>query len=479
MLPTEPHLDPLSGAGQSTTDGHFAVYDPATGSKIAEVADASAAEARAAVDRASRAFPTYAAQSSRRRGQWLRDWGDALALARSELTELITREQGKPLAEAKAEVDYAVAYLHWFAEQATRIEGEVLPSPASGRRLFVLRQPVGVAALITPWNFPLAMVMRKAAPALAAGCSVLIKPSELTPLVAQRAIELGLSAGFPDGMLNLVTTRDPQAVVGAWLADERVRKLSFTGSTAVGRLLVAGSAAHLPRLSLELGGNAPFIVFADADLDAAVAGLISAKFRNAGQTCISANRVLLAHEIAEPFIDRLLPRIAELRVGSGMEPQTAIGPLIDARAVAKVERLRLEAVAAGAAELLSGGPRPDLGPHFVAPTVLDRVAPSMSVWREEQFGPLLAIRRFVDESEALNLANDADAGLAAYLYSRDAARQWRCAEALQVGMVGINTGAISSELMPFGGIKASGYGREGAQCGIDEYLERKALSLAL
>jgi succinate-semialdehyde dehydrogenase/glutarate-semialdehyde dehydrogenase len=393
-----------------------------------------------------------------------------------DLAQLMTAEQGKPLAEARGEIAYAASFIEWFAEEARRVYGEVIPSPLADRRLIVIKQPVGVCAAITPWNFPAAMITRKAAPALAAGCTMVVKPAEQTPLSALALAWLGQQAGIPPGVLNIVTG-EPVAIGGELTSNPKVLKLSFTGSTEVGRLLMAQCAPTIKKMSLELGGNAPFIVFEDADLDAAVAGAMVSKYRNAGQTCVCANRFLVQESVKDAFAEKLAAAVAALKVGDGMEEGVTQGPLIDPPALAKVEELLADAVGKGA-RVICGGKRHARGATFFEPTVVVGVTAAMRMAREEIFGPVAPIYSFKDEADAVRMANDTEFGLAAYFYSRDIARVWRVAEALDYGMVGINSGLISNEVAPFGGVKQSGLGREGSRHGIEEYLEIKYLAMA-
>ncbi len=457
---------------------HFEVCNPATGERLALVADLDERDARRAIDVAAAAGPAWRALTGKERGRHLRRWFALIEEHSEELAQLLTAEQGKPLAEARGEIIYAASFVEWFAEEARRICGDVLESPIPGRRMVVLKQPVGVCAAITPWNFPAAMVTRKVAPALAAGCTVILKPAEQTPLTALALAELAQRAGLPPGVFNVLTASAAHTPrIGAELtAHPQVRKLSFTGSTEVGRLLMAQCAPTIKKLSLELGGNAPFIVFDDADLDAAVAGALHCKFRNAGQTCISANRLLVQSGIHDAFVEKLAEAMGRLKVGQGTEEGVQVGPLIDAAARKKVEAHIADALEQGA-RLVYGGQPHALGGNFFTPTLLTGITPAMRCSREETFGPLAPILCFETEEEALRLANDTESGLAAYCYTRDAARQWRVAEALETGMVGINSSAISNEVGPFGGIKQSGLGREGSKYGIEEYLEMKYLSL--
>ncbi|MDY0012684.1 MAG: NAD-dependent succinate-semialdehyde dehydrogenase [Rhodocyclaceae bacterium] len=461
----------------AATDGAtLSVTNPADGSLLARVPRMGAAETRRAIAAAEAALPGWRDLLAKERAAVLRHWFDLMLAHAEDLARLMTAEQGKPLAEARGEVNYAAAFVEWFAEEGKRIHGETLPTPGADRRLLVIRQPVGVCAAITPWNFPAAMITRKVAPALAAGCTVVVKPAEQTPLTALALAELAQRAGFPAGVINVITG-DPLAIGGELCASPVVRKLSFTGSTEVGRLLMAQCAPTIKKLSLELGGNAPFIVFDDADLDAAVEGALASKYRNSGQTCVCANRLLVQAGIHDAFAARLTEAVAKLPVGPGDQPGVVQGPLIDQDAVAKVEHHIADALGKGA-RLLTGGKRHALGGSFFEPTVLADVTPAMAVAREETFGPVAPLFRFSTEEEAVALANATEFGLAAYFYSRDLGRVFRVAEALEYGMVGINTGLISNEVAPFGGVKQSGLGREGSRHGIEEYLEMKYLCLA-
>ena len=462
----------------STDAGTFRVENPADGSLIAEVADCGAPEARAATDAASRAFSCWRKLLAKERAAHLQAWLALVRRNQEDLARLISLEQGKPLVESRGEVAYGAGYIEWFAEEAKRTYGDVIPETAPGRKIIVTKEPVGVAAAITPWNFPIAMLARKIAPALAAGCTIVAKPAEDTPLSALALALLASEAGVPAGVINVVPASRSRAasVADAWLEDERVRKLSFTGSTAVGKHLAQASAPTLKRLSLELGGNAPFIVFEDADLDQAVKGMIAAKFRNAGQTCICANRIYVADAIYDDFAERAVEAVSKLRVGAAGEGGAEIGPLINAKALEKVERHVANAVERGA-RVLIGGERHALGRYFYEPTVLADVDSTMSLSCEETFGPVAPLFRFSTEEEAITAANSTPFGLAAYFYSRDIARVMRFAAALESGMIGINEAAISTEVAPFGGVKDSGYGREGSSYGIDEYLQTKYLCL--
>ena len=451
----------------------FAVRDPAGGSLLAEVANCGAAETRRAIAAADAALPSWRTLPAKQRSQMLQRWFALINANADDLAQLITAEGGKPLAEAKGEVAYGASFVEWFAEEGKRTYGETIPATVADKRLVVVKQAIGVCAAITPWNFPLAMITRKVAPALAAGCTVVVKPAEQTPLTALALAVLAEAAGFPAGVFN-VLTGDPVAIGGELTASPVVRKLSFTGSTEVGRLLMAQSAPTIKKLSLELGGNAPFIVFDDADVDAAVNGALIAKYRNTGQTCVCANRILVQAGVYEEFARKLAARAGELKVGAGIEDGVAQGPLIDDDALAKVEAHVADALAKGA-RVLCGGARHARGGNFYQPTVLADVTPAMRVAREETFGPVAPLFRFTSEAEAVAMANDTEFGLAAYFYSRDVARCWRVGEALEYGMVGVNTGLISNEVAPFGGIKQSGLGREGSKYGIEDYLEIKYL----
>ena len=451
----------------------LAVRDPATGAVLAAVPNCGAAETRRAIAAADAALPAWRALTAKQRSQLLQRWFALINESTDDLAQLITAEGGKPLSEAKGEVAYGASFVEWFAEEGKRAYGETIPATAADKRLVVIKQPIGVCAAITPWNFPLAMITRKVAPALAAGCTVVVKPAEQTPLTALALAVLAEAAGFPAGVFN-VLTGDPVAIGGELTASPVVRKLSFTGSTEVGRLLMAQSAPTIKKLSLELGGNAPFIVFDDADVDAAVNGALIAKYRNTGQTCVCANRILVQAGVYEEFARKLAARAGELKVGAGIEDGVAQGPLIDDGALAKVEAHVADALAKGA-RVLCGGARHERGGNFYQPTVLADVTPAMLVAREETFGPVAPLFRFTTEAEAIAMANDTEFGLAAYFYSRDVARCWRVGEALEYGMVGVNTGLISNEVAPFGGIKQSGLGREGSKYGIEDYLEIKYL----
>ena len=452
--------------------GRCEVRNPATGTLLGTVPDMGAAETRQAIDAAHAAFPAWAGTTAKQRAQVLRRMHDLMMQHKHDLAVLMTAEQGKPLAEALGEVAYSASYFEWFGEQAKRMDGDTIPGHAADRRILTLRQPVGVVAAITPWNFPSAMLGRKLAPALAAGCTVVCKPALQTPFSALALGVIGERAGLPPGVLNIVTGADAPAIGAEMTANPKVRKLGFTGSTAVGKQLMAQCATDLKRLSLELGGNAPFIVFDDADLDAAVAGAIASKFRNTGQTCICANRLFVQAGVYDAFAEKLVAAVRTLRVGDGLQGDTDQGPLIDAKALAKVEAHVADALAKGA-RLAIGGHRHALGGTFFEPTVLLDADDGMLLAREETFGPVAPLLRFDGEDEVLRRANATPFGLAAYFYSRDLARSWRVSEALQAGMVGINTGLISTEVAPFGGVKQSGSGREGSKHGLDDYTELK------
>ncbi|MDD2845628.1 MAG: NAD-dependent succinate-semialdehyde dehydrogenase, partial [Rhodoferax sp.] len=448
----------------------FAVTDPATGAHLADVANLGAAEAEAAIAAANAAWPAWRSKTAKERSIILRKWYDLLMANQDDLGRIMTAEQGKPLPEAKGEVAYGASFVEWFAEEAKRINGETLPQFDNNRRLMVLRQPIGVCAAITPWNFPIAMITRKVAPALAAGCTVIIKPAELTPLTALAAAELAIRAGIPAGVLNMITAdADNSIAVGkALCASDVVRHISFTGSTEVGRILMAQSAPTIKKLSLELGGNAPFIVFDDADIDSAVEGAFASKYRNAGQTCVCSNRLYVQAGVYDEFVTKFAAKVKTTKVGNGFEEGVSQGPLIEEAALQKVERHVNDAVAKGA-RLLVGGKR--LSGQFFEPTVVADATADMLCAREETFGPFAPIFKFQTEQEAVDAANNTEFGLASYFYSRDVGRIFRVSEALEYGMVGINVGILATEHVPFGGVKQSGLGREGSHHGIDDYVE--------
>ena len=454
----------------------FPVYDPATGEVLAELPRMGAAETRRAIEAAARAYSGWRARPAKERARLLRRLADLMVERSDELAALLVAEQGKPLAEAEAEVAYAASFYEWFGEEAKRVEGDTIPSPWTDKRVVVLKEPVGVTAGITPWNFPSAMPTRKSAPALAAGCTMVLKPAEQTPLSALAVAALAEEAEIPPGVFSIVTgsAEDAPEIGREMTGNPTVRKLGFTGSNEVGKLLMAQCAGQVKKISLELGGNAPFIVFDDADLEAAVAGALLCKYRNSGQTCISANRILVQQGIYDDFMSRFTEAVRGLKVADGFTPGVDVGPLIDERALTKVERHVADAVARGAG-LLVGGSR--LEGQFFEPTVLDGVVPEAAMSCEETFGPVAGIARFATEEEAVAVANATPFGLAAYFYSQGLGRVWRVAEALEYGILGINTGFISTEVAPFGGMKESGIGREGSRYGIDEWLELKYLAV--
>ena len=452
------------------------VVDPATGRTVGSAPLMGATETRRAIDAAHRAWPAWRAKTARERSAILRRWHDLMRANVDDLAAILTAEQGKPLGESRGEISIGAAYVEWFAEEAKRVYGDVIPTVGQDRRLVVTKEPVGVCGAITPWNFPSSMITRKVSPALAAGCTVVIKPAEATPLSAFGLAELAHRAGFPAGVLNVITG-DAPAIGGELCANPIVRKLSFTGSTEVGRLLMKQVAPTIKKISLELGGNAPFIVFDDADLDAAAEGAMVSKYRNAGQTCVCANRLFVHDKVYDDFAAKLAARVGALKVGAGTGSGVTQGPLINAEALAKVEAHIADATGRGA-RVVAGGKRHALGGNFYEPTVLADVTPDMQIFREETFGPVAPLIRFHDDAEVVTLANRSEFGLASYFYSRDIGRIWRVAEALEYGMVGINTGLISTAEAPFGGVKQSGLGREGSKYGMDDYLEVKYLCMA-
>jgi succinate-semialdehyde dehydrogenase/glutarate-semialdehyde dehydrogenase len=453
----------------------FAVNNPADDSTLGSVPDCGAAETRRAIVAAERALIDWRARTGKERATILRKWADLMMANQEDLAQLMTAEQGKPLTESRGEIAYAASFIEWFGEEAKRVYGDVIPGFTRDRRVIVLKQPIGVCAAITPWNFPAAMITRKAGPALAAGCTMVVKPAEQTPFSALALCELAERAGVPKGVYSCVTG-DAKTIGGELTSNPIVRKLSFTGSTEVGKILMAQCAGTVKKLSLELGGNAPFIVFDDADIDAAVKGAIASKYRNAGQTCVCANRILVQDKVHDAFAEKLAGAVKALKVGAGAEEGTVIGPLIDPAGLAKVEDHVADAVSKGARVVL-GGKRHQRGGTFYEPTVLANVTTQMKIAREETFGPVAPLFRFGREEEAVAMANDTEYGLAAYFYGEDVKRIWRVAEALEFGIVGINEGIISTEVAPFGGVKESGFGREGSKYGIDEYLSMKYLCL--
>jgi succinate-semialdehyde dehydrogenase/glutarate-semialdehyde dehydrogenase len=472
--------DPALLRQQSYLDGKWAdadngatldVINPATREKIGTIPKMGAAETRRAIEAASAALPAWAKKTAKERAVILRRWFDLMLTHQDDLATIMTAEQGKPLAESKGEILYSASFIEWFGEEGKRLYGDVIPGHQADKRILVLRQPVGVVAAITPWNFPSAMIARKVAPALAAGCTFVCKPATQTPYSAFAMAELAARAGVPAGVVNILTGGSTE-IGGEMTSNPIVRKLTFTGSTEVGKKLTAQCVSTLKKVSMELGGNAPFIVFDDADLDAAVAGAIASKYRNTGQTCVCANRLLVQSGVYDAFTRKLVDAVAKLRVGDGLKGATDQGPLIDTQALAKVEEHITDAVSKGA-KVAFGGKRHALGGTFFEPTVLTGVTPQMAVAREETFGPVAPLFRFETEADAIRMANDTEFGLAAYFYTRDLSRSWRVSEALEYGIVGLNTGLISTEVAPFGGVKESGFGREGSKYGILDYTELK------
>ena len=453
------------------------VDDPATGERVGRVPRFGAKETEEAIAAAARAMPAWAGRTARERSLILRRWYELIIENQEPLARILTREQGKPLAEARGEIVYAAGFIEWFGEEAKRVYGDVIPGHQADKRIVVIKQPIGVVAAITPWNFPAAMITRKLGPALAAGCPVILKPASATPFTALALAVLAEEAGVPAGVINVVTG-SAAAIAGALTASPTVAKISFTGSTEIGAQLFAESAPTIKKLSLELGGNAPFIVFDDADLDAAVAGAMASKYRNAGQTCVCANRRYVQDGVHDAFVAKLVAAVNKLKVGKGTEDGVTIGPLIDEKAVEKAEEHVADALSKGAT-LIAGGHRHSLGGRFFEPTVLDGVAEGMLILKEETFGPVAPIVRFKDEADAIRMANATEFGLAAYFYARDLSRVWRVAEGIESGIIGINTGLISTEVAPFGGVKSSGLGREGSKYGIEDYLEIKYLCMGI
>ena len=466
----------IDGAWVGSDSGEtIAVTNPATGAVVGTVPNCGMVETERAIQAADRALKTWRETTAVERSRILRRWFDLIMTNQEDLAKLMTSEQGKPLAESRGEIAYGAAYVEWFAEEAKRAYGKVIPSPFKDRQLVVLKEPVGVCAAITPWNFPCAMITRKVAPALAAGCTIILKPAEQTPLSALALAELAERAGVPAGVFSVVTGK-ASAIGGVMTASPIVRKLTFTGSTPIGQLLMQQCAGTVKKMSLELGGNAPFIVFDDADLDAAVAGAMASKYRNAGQTCVCSNRFLVQDGVYEAFAAKLAQAVATLKIGNGVDEGVTQGPLIDEAAIAKVEELVQDALDKGA-RVVTGGGRHALGGTWFQPTILADVTPAMSVARDEIFGPVAPLFRFQTEAEAVQMANDTEFGLAAYFFSKDHGRVWRVSKQLEYGMVGVNTGMISTEVAPFGGVKLSGIGREGSSDGLDEYMETKYLAL--
>ncbi len=467
----------VDGAWAAADSGRrFDVTNPANGAVIESVPDMGEAETRRAVAAANAAWPAWRAKTAKERAVILRQWFEQIMANQEDLAWLMTLEQGKPLAEARGEVAYGASFVEWFAEEAKRVYGDTIPAPFSDRRYVVIKQSIGVVAAVTPWNFPIAMITRKCAPALAAGCPVVVKPAALTPLCALALAELAERAGVPKGVFNVITSASGATIGRELTRNPLVRKLSFTGSTEVGKVLIRECADTVKKVSMELGGNAPFIVFDDADLDAAVAGAMASKYRNTGQTCVCVNRFLVQDGVYDAFCEKLEAEVAKLKVGDGRVEGNNQGPLINEAAVEKVEQHIDDALTKGA-RLVCGGKRHGLGGTFFEPTVLADVTPGMAVAREETFGPVAPLFRFQDEAEAIVMANDTEFGLAAYFYSRDIGRIWRVGEALEYGMVGINEGIISTEVAPFGGVKESGLGREGSKYGIDEFVEIKYMCM--
>ena len=465
----------IDGEWVSATET-FSVTNPATGEEIARVPNLGPKEATRAIDAASKALPAWSAKTAKERAQIMKRWFDLITAETENLAQLMTAEQGKPLLESRGEVAYGASFIEWFAEEGKRAYGRTIPTTMGSKRYLTIKQPIGVIAAIAPWNFPIAMITRKIAPALAAGCTAVVKPAEDTPLCALAVAKLALDAGVPPGVFNVVTTTNAPAVGKVLCDDSRVRKLSFTGSTSVGKALYRQCADTVKKLTLELGGNAPLVVFDDANLDQAIAGAMASKYRNAGQTCVCANRILVQAGIYDRFAEALTAAVKKLEVGPGNDAKTNVGPLINKEAIAKVEALVGDAVKKGA-KVLTGGTAAKAGPLFYTPSVLTEIKPDMEIVTEEIFGPVAALMRFETEAEAIKLANDTPYGLAAYVFSRDIGRAWRVAEGLDAGMVGVNEGIFSNEVVPFGGVKESGIGRESAAEGLEEYLETKFICI--
>lgn len=468
----------IDGAWHAADNGMtIDVRDPSTGAVIGEVPEMAAAETRRAISAANAALPSWRALPAKERSAIVHRWYELMLEHQEDLALLMTAEQGKPLAESRGEITYAASFLQWFAEEAKRVYGDTIPGHQADKRIVVTREPIGVCAAITPWNFPSAMITRKAGPALAAGCTMVLKPATATPFSALALAELAERAGVPRGVFNVVTG-SASGIGGEMTSNPIVRKVTFTGSTEIGKVLLRQCAETVKKTSMELGGNAPFIVFDDADLDAAVEGAIASKYRNAGQTCVCANRLLVQDAVYDAFAEKLAARVSQLKVGDGREEDVTLGPLIDRKAVAKAQEHVDDAVAKGARLVLGGKPH-EKGPCFYEPTILLDATPDMQIAREETFGPVAALFRFKDDAEAISMANDTEFGLASYFYGRDISRVWRVAESLEYGIVGVNTGLISTEVAPFGGVKESGLGREGSHYGIDDYLELKYICMSI
>lgn len=476
MAPNTYPTDALIDGQWVTSAKTFPVLNPATGAEIARVPNLGAKETKDAIDAASRALASWSAKTAKDRAIILKRWFDLITADTEKLAQLMTAEQGKPLTESRGEVAYGASFVEWFAEEGKRAYGRTIPTTVASRRYITIKQPIGVVAAIAPWNFPIAMITRKVAPALAAGCTIVVKPSEDTPLCALAIAKLALDAGVPAGVFNVVTTTEAPAVGKVMTDDARVRKLTFTGSTAVGKALYRQCADTVKKLTLELGGNAPLVIFDDANLEQAVAGAMASKYRNAGQTCVCANRILVQSGIYDRFAAALVEAVSKLHVAPGTDAKSSIGPLINSDAIAKVQSLSREAVSKGA-KVLTGGAIHASGPLFYQPTVIGGITKDMEIVREEIFGPVAALMRFETEADAIALANDTPFGLAAYLFSQNLSRAWRVAEKLDAGMIGVNDGIFSNEVVPFGGVKESGLGREGAAEGLEEYLETKYICL--
>lgn len=466
----------INGRWQYTCENTFTVLNPADNTVITKLSSATANDASYAVDSATKALPSWRAKTAIDRATILRRWFDLIIAHQDDLAKILTVEQGKPLSEATSEVVYAASYIEWFAEEAKRVYGDTIPAKSANTKVLVVKQPIGVVSAITPWNFPIAMITRKAAPALAAGCTFIVKAAGETPLSAIALASLAQQAGIPKGVFNVLVSDQSQPIGEVLTTDPRIAKFSFTGSTNVGKILLAQCASTVKKTSMELGGNAPFIVFDDAQIDEAVKGLIASKYRNAGQTCVCTNRVLVQAGVYDEFVKQFTQAVCGLQVGIGLEPSTEIGPLITANAANNVISLVEDAVANGA-KITTGGTISSNGDHFVTPTVLINVTPEMAIARDEIFGPVAPIIKFTTENEAVDIANDTNVGLASYIYTRDIGRIWRVSDALEYGMVGINEGVISNEMAPFGGVKESGMGREGSKYGLDDYLELKYLCM--